>query len=160
MQERCSDDNFTMPTYSLFKGPNKTGAQAQSASSNDVTIDGTLYAITVNIAPTKLVNKKQWCTYTHDKQRAILGRLESSFRTKNPDIKLHRIEYEACPTVGNIHFHALYEMPEIYLSTLQNYWDKFDSTDKKTRIRWRHLDVKLCHNMKGWIEYITKTINN
>lgn len=149
-----SDDEFIMPKHSLFKSPT---AQA-SASCNDVTSNGTKYAVTVNIAPTKLINKKQWLKYNPDQQRAVLTRLEATFRKNNPSIVLHRIEFEKCPTVGNIHFHALYEMPDIFLTTLENHWGKFDSTDENTKVPWRHLDIRPCHSVKGWIEYITKTI--
>ena len=106
----------------------------------------------------KKVNNKQWSTYDHDQQRKALGRIEASFRSKNPSVVLHRIEYEICPASKNIHFHALYEMPELFVSTLQNYWDKFNVNDSATRVLWRHLDIRPCTNIRGWLEYITKTL--
>lgn len=150
-------DYFVFPTRSLFKQYEDKPQRASGASMNDVNvIQLPLYAVTVNIANTKKVNRKVWGIYTQDEQRKILARVEASFRKATPSVELVRIEYEVCPSNKNVHFHALYRMPDIFVTTVQNYWRKFDSTDSKTLKPWRHLDIQLCHNVKGWLEYITK----
>lgn len=152
-----SDDDFVFPTRSLFKRvpPNEPGA-----SLGDVILNSTYYAVTVNIAPNKHVNKKRWHTYTHDKQRSVLERLEASFRRKTPSVVLHKIVFENCPVVKNVHFHALYEMPPLYESTLRNHWVVFDDNNNSNDAKsdWRHLDIRPVHNVKGWLEYISKTL--
>lgn len=156
MAEGMSDEYVEIPTINLFKLSDRREAQALSASSNDVPIENSNYAITVNISNTKLVNKKPWHKYTQDEQRRILARVEQSFRKKTPSVVLVRIEYEACPSNNNIHFHALYNMPYTFISTLENHWVKFDSTDKNTLQKWRHLDVRAVKNVQGWLDYISK----
>lgn len=151
-----------IPKVNLFREIDSRNQGASlNASSNDVDVIVTNnYAVTVNIANTKLVNKKCWHKYTSDEQRKILCRIEASFRKKNPSVELVRIEYETCPSNKNIHFHALYRMPETFVSTVENHWVKFDSTDKSTLKAWRHLDVKMVHSVQGWLEYITKELKN
>jgi len=115
------------------------------------------YAITVNPAPTKLLNKKQYCKYTEDQQRAMLTRMEAALRRTTPSIELIELHFEKCPSNGMIHFHALYQMPEIYVTTMENYYRvRLDSTDKNTKVPWRHLDIQKVYNRLGWITYIQK----
>lgn len=119
-----------------------------------------LYGITCNIQPTKLMNKKHWKKYTHDQQTAQLTRIEARFRFLNPSIKLHLLTFEICPSLRNVHFHALYEMPCNYRWEMETYYNRVcSSTDNKTKIPWRHLDIKL---IKGgpaeWLAYIQKDI--
>jgi hypothetical protein len=132
---------------------------SESGSFNDVTtLTEQKIAVTVNISPNKLMNKKVWKTYSHDKQRLILAKLEAHFRRVTPSVRLVRIEYEICPTVKNIHFHALYECPLNYESTIECYWMRISNTDKKTITPWRHLDIQNIYDEKGWLHYISKDI--
>lgn len=115
------------------------------------------YAITVNPAPTKLLNKKQYCKYSEDQQRAMLTRIEASLRRTTPSIELIELHFEKCPSNKMIHFHALYQMPSIYVTTVENYYRvRLDSTDKNTKTPWRHLDIQKVYNRLGWIKYIQK----
>lgn len=116
-----------------------------------------LYGITVNILPFKLMNKKRWFTYSHDKQREILSRIEARFRKDNPSVLLGELHFEICPSPDefhNIHFHALYSMPELFVAELETYYNRicFDKSNKN----WRHLDIKIINNKDAWIKYITK----
>lgn len=115
------------------------------------------YAVTVNIQPTKFMNKRQWKRYTHDQQRAILSRIEKKFRKDMPTIELVELHYEICPTLKNIHFHALYKMPVNYCTTMETYYTRIcSSEDEKTKIPWRFLDIREITNRTGWLEYINK----
>lgn len=113
----------------------------------------TLMACTVNICPDKFLNKKRWKTYTHEEQRKILFRIERSMRTKTPSVKLHKLIYEVCPQLNQIHFHALYECPTIYESTINNFWrdKKYNPSDD-----WRICETKPIFNYDGWFKYIHK----
>jgi len=123
------------------------------------------YAVTVNVQPTRLVNKRQWKLYKPDQQRAILSRMEAFIRRVTPSIKLHELHFETCPNVGNIHFHALYEMPREYLAELECQWNRligtivnaYTKTDSKSV--WRHLDVQEVYNEEEWLKYIKKDAN-
>jgi len=126
---------------------------SQDASPSDVQYE---YGITVNIQPTKLMNKKQWKTYTPEKQIAQLSRIEASFRRDNPSVKLCEIHYETCPRLKNVHFHALYRMPAQYLSTMQNYYARVIGSTGTQSDPWRHLDVQEIYDAPGWIKYIRK----
>jgi len=118
------------------------------------------WAVTVNIQPTKLMNKRQWRKYSPDQQMAILGRIEAAFRRKTPSVLLIELHYETCPVLGNIHFHALYSMPSDFVTTMENYYkDVCDSSDEKTLVKWRYLDVQEVKDEKSWIEYIRKDVN-
>jgi len=147
---------------SKLTGPLFGLRKQKGASLNDVTVgDGSfnndpLYAVTVNIQPTKLINKRQWKLYNHDKQRSFLTRIEAKLRQQNPSIELIEIHYETCPTLNNIHFHALYRMPKIFISTMQNYYKTFSSTDNKTKEPWRHILVEDVYDKEGWLAYIRK----
>lgn len=114
-------------------------------------------AVTVNINPYKSMNKKRWFTYSHDKQREILCRLEAKFRRDNPTTELIEIHYEICPATtiddfANVHFHALYNMPKICMSTMQNYYDRTCKASEK----WKHLDAQIIRNKAAWLCYIRK----
>lgn len=151
---------FRKPVRELAIRPRPTGDDINKLVNNIVNNDYKLYGITVNILPFKSMNKKRWFTYSHDKQRDILSRVEHRFRKDNPSVILHEIHYEICPTEGefhNIHFHALYEMPELFVAELTTYYDRicFDKSNKN----WRHLDIKLINNKQAWIKYITKDLN-
>jgi len=114
------------------------------------------YAITLNFSPNLRVNKRPWKDYTQDQQRASLGRIEAAFRRRNPTCKLIELRYEVCPKIKQIHFHALYEMPLVYKTTMSNYYAKFDATLKDTRNPWRHLDIQDIFDNNGWIDYCNK----
>lgn len=117
------------------------------------------YAITINISPFKLMNKKRWFTYSHDKQRAQLSRIESKFRELTPSIKLIKLVYEVAPAVNNcekfrnIHIHALYECPEEFKSEMETYYNRIckDPTNN-----WNHLKIDDIYDEAGWYNYITK----
>lgn len=126
-------------------------------SPSDVTLYG--YAITVNIQPTKKMNNRQWRKYDSSEQIKILGRLESALRSKNPTIKLKEIHYETCPKLKQIHFHALYEMPEIFVSTVEAYYDRLCGSTGIQTVPWRHLVVEQVYDRQGWLDYIRKDIN-
>jgi len=119
------------------------------------------YAITINIQPTKYMNKKQWKKYTHDQQRAILTRIEGALRRNTPSIILETIMFEVCPILNQIHFHALYSMPAIFKVELEAYFQRVCGTivTKSTDLskeQWRHLDIQEVYDTNGWINYITK----
>jgi len=115
------------------------------------------YIVTVNPAPTKPMNKKLYRNYSEDQQRAMLMRIEAALRRNNPSIKLLELHFEKCPSSGMVHFHALYEMPILFASTMTNYYNRIlDSTDQNTTTPWRHLDIQLCNNKKAWLQYIRK----
>lgn len=121
------------------------------------------YGITLNIQPTRFINKRQWKLYNVNQQLAILSRMEASIRRKAKDIKLIELHFEKCPTVKNVHFHALYEMPPASISLLQAEWDRLVGTiiTKSTRTdmsaTWKHLDVKeMIGGDSEWLKYIRK----
>lgn len=127
---------------------------------SDVHYEHPLYGVTVNIHPYKSMNRKRWFTYSHDKQRAQLARIEASLRNKNPSIKLIELHYEVAPGLNdpeyrNIHFHALYEMPPLFVSTMENYYTRIVSAKASN---WKHLDVKTINNKQAWLDYIRKDI--
>lgn len=114
-----------------------------------------LVACTVNICPDKALNKKRWKTYTHEQQRDILFRIERSMRKATPSVILHKLIYEVCPTLNNIHFHALYECPRDYISTIENFWrsKKYNPSDD-----WRIVKTEFIYNYEGWFKYIHKDL--
>lgn len=151
------DENHIMASIKrpLFKQSRET----QSVRTSDVHIDGTSqFAVTVNIQPTKHMNKRQWKKYEPAEQIKILGRIEARLRKDNPSIVLKEIHYETCPTLKQIHFHALYEMPQIFQTTMEAYYNRVcGSTGEQTK-PWRHLAIEPIYNRKGWLEYIRKEI--
>lgn len=117
------------------------------------------WAITVNIQPTKKMNGRQWKLYSAEKQTAQLSRIEAALRKKTPSIKLIELHYETCPVLKNIHFHALYEMPEEFKSELECYYKRIcDSSDDKTLVPWRYLDISPIKNEQAWLDYIRKDL--
>lgn len=121
--------------------------------------DAIEYGVTVNVQPTRLINKKQWKLYNHDQQRAILTRMEASIRRNTPSIELVELHFEVCPTLKNIHFHALYKMPRIFVVELETQWNRLVGSiiNKDTKEPFRHLDIKeISGGNKEWIKYINK----
>jgi len=118
------------------------------------------FGITVNIQPTKKMNKRYWKLYTADKQRDILARIEAGYRRVTPSVKLIEIHYEVCPKLKNIHFHALYEAPILFRDDIKAYYKRICcSQDEKTEKPWRYLDVKRMRGgNKEWLIYIRKDI--
>jgi len=120
------------------------------------------YAITVNVASTKFMNRKQWHLYTNEQQRSQLTRIEAAFRRNNPSVKLIEIQYEVCPPPlkPNIHFHALYEMPRLFKYEMMTHYDRIcSSTNAKTKDPWRHLDVQnIVAGEQQWLDYIRKDL--
>jgi len=122
------------------------------------------YASTVNIQPTKLMNKRPWKKYNHDDQRKILMRVEASFRRKYPTVELIELQYEVCPKLKNIHYHALYLMTDDEEHELYNYFKKICcSEDAKTLIPWRFMYNKIIPknimDIQGWLDYMRKELN-
>lgn len=119
------------------------------------------YGITVNIQPTKKMNKRFWNKYSHDQQRAMLSRIEAKFRSLTPSVKLIELHFEVCPTLKNIHFHALYEAPALFKVEMEAYYKRICcSDDHKTKIPWRYLDIKLIRGGNTeWLDYIRKDLN-
>lgn len=118
------------------------------------------YGVTVNIQPTKKMNKRLWNKYNHDQQRGILSRIEAKFRAQTPSVKLIELHFEVCPTLKNIHFHALYEAPSLFKPEMETYYKRVCcSDDERTRIPWRYLDIKLIEGGNAeWLEYIRKDL--
>jgi len=117
------------------------------------------YAITINICPNKLMNKRKWKLYSHDQQRQILTRIEKASRVKNISINLMKLNFEICPILNQIHFHALYEMPSEFISGLEAYYKRVISMpdmNGDTTKQWRHIDVQRVFSEEGWIKYISK----
>jgi len=114
-----------------------------------------LIAITVNPPPTKLMNKKPYFKYSLAEQQRMLNRIESKIRKDNPLIVLEKIYYEICPVLKQMHFHAMYRMPMMFLSTIEAYYARimFDKTATKV---WRYLDTEIVYNPAGWLKYIQK----
>jgi len=116
------------------------------------------YAITVNICPNKLMNKRKWKLYNHDQQRQILTRIEKASRVKNPII-LEKLNFEVCPVLNQIHFHALYSMPSEFLSGIEAYYQRVigmpEIKGEKSK-EWRHIVSKPIFAEKGWTDYISK----
>jgi len=130
-----------------------SGASQKSASSSDVKC---LYAVTINVQPSRLMNKKQWRNYTQDQQTSQLTRIEQAIRRDNPSIVLKKICFEICPVLQQVHFHALYEMPPLFRSVLESYYERvLGSTGVQTN-PWRHIALEEVYNEQGWIDYITK----
>lgn len=132
--------------------------RVSGVSVNDVNpYNSIFYAVTVNPQPTCKLNRKRYRDYSGDQQVAILSRIEAAMRRKIQDIKLIELRFEICPTLGQWHFHALYEMPPIAESCIWNYYKRvMDSSDCKTKTIWRYLDIQPVYNKEGWEQYIRK----
>jgi hypothetical protein len=115
------------------------------------------YGVTVNIQPTQKMNKRLWKHYSYDQQRQQLVRIEAAFRRLHPHVSLMNLHFEIAPSLFQIHFHALYFMPEIAVEQMQIYWKKWSSTNEKTLIPWRHLHImRIKNGNKEWLQYIAK----
>lgn len=127
----------------------------RDASRNDAS--PTMWAVTVNIQPTKRMNKKFWKLYTPAQQVAQLTRIEEAFRRQTPSCELVEIHFETCPILQNMHFHALYKMPEMFKAELESYYMRIcDGSDENTKEKWRYLDISPVKNLPDWINYIRK----
>lgn len=148
------------PDVSTLKAPSTPFPRPMKRSSPVVTTEQPYrrqLAVTVNIKPNKLINRKRWKLYTADKQQQLLSRFESFSRKDIPDLKLLKIVYESCPVQKQIHFHALYEGYQFHQKLIKDWWDeKVDGNDLNTKIPWRHIDVQEVYCLEGWIEYISK----
>lgn len=116
------------------------------------------YAVTINICPNKKMNKKVWKTYSHEQQSKILLRIESAMRRDNPSIKLTELHLEICPSLQQIHLHALYDMPELFVSTMEAYWQQRVADIRPSTIPWRYIDISKVRNRNDWLQYIRKDI--
>jgi len=121
----------------------------------------TLIAVTVNIKPTKYMNKKQWKKYEPVKQVAILDRIEKKSRKDNKRIELMEIHYEVCPKLSpkQMHFHAFYRIQGYeWISELTAYWDSVIDGNQGSINKWNHLVIKEVYDREGWENYIRKDI--
>lgn len=153
-------DDYVLPSKKLFQSIPAGFACKGACPPSDVTgtLDGPakLYGVTVNIKPNKVFSRKPWHKYDADKQRGLLSRMELALRKKTPSIELKRIEFETCPTLQNIHFHALYSMPPFFKSEMECHWEKHSGNLPDTKVPWRIINIQEVHNEAGWIDYITK----
>lgn len=151
------DENYVMASIKrpLFnRRISAKGISPSDAYSSTDTI--TSFAVTVNIQPTRHMNKRQWKKYEPAEQIKILGRIEARLRKDNPSIVLKEIHYETCPTLKQIHFHALYEMPRIFQTTMEAYYKRVcGSTGEQTK-PWRYLDISEIRDKEAWFKYIRK----
>lgn len=154
---------IAIPKYNLFSRRKPDVSPRPQGDDNNIIDnkkDNKLYGITVNILPFKQMNKKRWYTYSHDKQREILARIETKFRKDTPSVILHELHYELCPSEDkfkNIHFHALYEMPIEFKAELETYYNRICSDNSNKN--WRHIDIRLINNKQAWLDYIRKDNN-
>jgi len=117
----------------------------------------TLWAVTINPSPNKLINKKRWRFYDNDQQERTLLRIVNLLVAKHPSIKCVEKHFETCPSNGQIHLHGLFEFTEEWLTTLENWINHSIAwTDDKSNPPWRHLQVDPIFNKEGWLEYIRK----
>jgi len=133
------------------------GRKSESVSSSDVSNTALSFAVTINIQPTKFMNKRQWKLYDHDQQRRILARVELASRKKTPSIILKELHYEKCPKLGNIHFHALYTMPPEFMSQLEAYYARVVAATGEQINPFRYMDVQQVYDEQGWLQYIRKS---
>jgi len=153
----------TEETDSILSVPQKDADIEDSISDADIEdmpSDILLYAVTINICPNKYMNKKKWSTYSHDQQRKILSRVENSFRRKTPSVELKKLVFEECPTLKQIHYHALYRMPSEHKSEMETYFLKrvnMPGVMRDPSKAWRAVRIDPIFDEDGWLEYITKT---
>lgn len=116
------------------------------------------YGVTFNPDPLKHFNNKQYCKYTNDQQRAMLGRIEQGFRKQQQlgDVHLVELHYELGPATETIHFHSLYEMDDDTKDRMIQYYSKYTNTNPTSGRTWPHLDIKLINNEEAWKCYIRK----
>lgn len=112
------------------------------------------WAVTVNPDPFVKCNKRAYNKYSFDEQVKILTRIESAMRRDNPTIVLVKLVFETCPKLKQAHYHALYQMPMMFISTMDNYLShRLKRTNGPS---WRMYVAKPIHDEEGWIQYITK----
>lgn len=155
--ETCNCCNTFKLTENLFSNQSRKGGRRPVIYNNKQNL---LFAVTVNIHPYKSMNKKRWFTYSHDKQRSQLARIEEAFRKKNPSVELIELHFEVAPAINdeeyrNIHFHALYKMPEDFKAEVETYYNRICGCKEGT---WKHIKIDPIFNKEGWIEYIRKDI--
>lgn len=151
----------------LFNG----GVSLSEASEERVDISNTIhyYGITINVLPCKRINNKEWRTYNNDQQRSILLRMENSIRRNNPSVELDEMHFEVCPKKKNVHFHALYKMPIIFISTVRAEWDRLIGPKPKESKNqsiifgsssWNHFHITTVfeHEKQHWLDYIRKDL--
>lgn len=151
------------PLYKVRKHKGVSLSDVDDIISIDDNIDDdptrSYYGVTVNISPHKYMNKRKWSLYSADQQRKILLRVENSFRVKNPSVKLIELHFEKCPNLKHeqIHYHALYDMPDEYVTHMECYFNRIcNNNNENTRIPWRHIVIKHVSNIEGWKDYIRK----
>jgi len=142
-------ENDFIPEYNMF-----IANRASDRPKEDVLLyDNHLWGVTINICPNKCINHKRWRMYDQDQQVKILLRLEGAFRKKTLDLQLKELNFESCPSSGNMHFHAMYYAPKRILTCLESYWTNLiDNTEG-----WRTYDCQEVYNEEGWTNYIHKS---
>jgi len=158
------DDELTLMRnlkYSLFKGPpSRKRASSEPLGDNVDTLMATnercLLAVTVNPDPFALMNKRMYKLYTNDKQRAMLTRIENAARVTLGDINLKKLTFEICPKLGQVHYHALYDLPSTHVTPLELYI--MQRVSRKNGPSWRAFQSETVYDEKGWIRYITKDV--
>lgn len=150
-QDEANDiiNHLTGPLFNRGASLSERSEQLQSNSIH--------YAVTFNPDPLKFFNRRRYNKYSHDQQTRMLTRIEQALRRDNPSIELVKLNFEIAPTLQQIHFHALYKMPEIFASTVENYFKKYDSD----RIldngnSWPTIRVEKVYDIPGWLKYIRK----
>ncbi|KAA6355156.1 MAG: hypothetical protein EZS28_049317, partial [Streblomastix strix] len=114
------------------------------------------YAITVSIHPFHKYNNRIWTNYSTDDQVKILSRIEQRSRSGCPSISLAEVHYERAPQSGNMHYHAMYEMPAEYSSHMSAYFARQFNDDEQRK--WRTFDIQLVRDNQLWIDYIRKSV--
>lgn len=115
------------------------------------------YAVTINPDPHMLFNKRPYHKYNYDQQRAMLTRIENACRRDlGSAYHLLELHFEICPTLNQVHFHALYES-SLSMAPYELY---MGSRCKRTNApSWRFYDCQQVYNKSGWLDYIRKNSN-
>lgn len=158
-----NDECFCKECILLSRAIKKMGSlfikRVSDRPTGEVYNNSNLFAITINLSPFKSMNKKKWFTYTHDKQIDILTRIESKFRQLTPSVKMLELHFELAPTTcknfNNMHIHALYDMPELFVSEMETYYNRIC---KDTTSNCEHLKIDKVYDKEGWLRYIRKDI--
>lgn len=144
---------------SLFKRSKSSTARAQAGTEDNVIVkqlpaSRIQLAVTVNPDPYTLMNKRMYRLYSHDKQRAMLTRIENAARRDLGDVNLVKLVFEICPKLQQVHLHAWYDLPDLMVTPLELYFTK--RVSRKTGPSWRAFLSKEIYDEKGWLDYMTK----
>lgn len=129
-------------------------APSDNVTEGDILSDRIQLAVTVNPDPFAPMNKCMYKLYSHDKQRAMLTRIENAARRDIGEIKCVKLCFEICPKLRQVHYHAWYDLPRAYVAPIEVYITK--RVSRKNGPSWRAFQSKEIYDEKGWLEYITK----